>query len=315
LKTNTTYYTIGLKIEFVSKLQYLNRTLKPRGFYKMNGQLAELWNSHSSDLFNLGKNIIIALLIIIAGKIIIGIARKVISRAVTGALKLDKNLASVLKIIVTYGIVIICMIMILDRFGFNTASLIALLGAAGVAVGFALKDTLSNIAAGIILLVLHPYTNGDFIEVGSIAGSVKEMNLFTTILETGDGVFVSAPNSCIWGNSLKNYSRSNRRRLDITVGISYGDSIDAAFAVLQDMIAKETRFLTDPAPQVMVQSLSDSSVNIMLRAWTPANLYWTLYWEYMRIVKERIEEAGLVIPFPQRDIHLIKGREEIPNTK
>jgi small conductance mechanosensitive channel len=281
----------------------------------MNEQLTELWDRHSSAVFNLGKNIIIALLIIIAGRIIIRIARKVINRTVDGSLKLDKNLASVLKLAITYSVAIICIIMILDRFGFNTASLIALLGAAGVAVGFALKDTLSNIAAGIILLVLHPYTNGDFIEVGSLMGSVKEMNLFTTILETGDGVFISAPNSCIWGNSLKNYSRSNRRRMDIAISISYGDSIDTAFAVLQDMIAKETRFLTDPAPQVMVQSLGDSSVNIMLRAWAPTNLYWTLYWEYMRRVKEELQEAGFVAPFPQRNSHLIKDGEEISNGK
>ncbi|MDR1903689.1 MAG: mechanosensitive ion channel family protein [Treponema sp.] len=275
----------------------------------MKEKLIELWNNHSGDFFNLGKNIIIALFILIAGKIIMTIARKLINRTTGGAIKLDKNLVSILNIVITYGIIIICIIMILDLFGVNTASLIALLGAAGVAVGFALKDTLSNIAAGIILLVLHPYTKGDFIEVGSVVGSVQEMNLFTTILETADGVFISAPNSCIWGNSLKNYSRNARRRLDITVGISYGDSLDTAFAVMQDIIARETRFLADPAPQVMVQSLGDSSVNIMLRVWVPGNLYWAVYWEQMRNVKERIEEAGLVIPFPQRDIHLVKSGE------
>jgi small conductance mechanosensitive channel len=195
--------------------------------------------------------------------------------------------------------------MILDAFGVNTNSLIAILGAAGVAVGLALKDTLSNIAAGIMLLVQQTYHRGDWIEFGAVQGSVKEIGLFTTILETFDGIYISAPNSCIWGPPLKNYSRNERRRMDLAVSIAYEDSIDTAFRVLQELVAGETRFLKEPAPQIIVQSLGESGVNLVLRAWAPTAAYWDVYWDQMRNIKEKIEEAGLTIPFPQRDIHII----------
>jgi small conductance mechanosensitive channel len=223
----------------------------------------------------------------------------------------DETFASILHIALSYGVIIIGVIIVLDAFGVNTASLIALLGAAGVAIGLALKDTLSNIASGIILLLLRSYRKGDYIEFASCSGTVKEMDLFATILETPDGIYISAPNSSIWGVPLKNYTRNGKRRMDLSVSIAYSDSIDAAFKVMQDVIASETRFMRDPAPQVMVQSLGDSGVTIMLRAWAHTSVYWTIYWEQMRNIKEKIEAAGLTIPFPQRDLHLI--REEKPS--
>jgi len=194
--------------------------------------------------------------------------------------------------------------MILNTFGINTASLLAILGAAGIAVGLALKDTLGNIAAGIILLFLGTHRRGEYIEFDSYSGTVKEINLFTTILETPDGVYISAPNSSIWGTPLKNYSRNGKRRMDLSVSIAYSDSIDTAFRVLQETVAAENRFLKDPAPQVLVQSYGDSSVNLLIRAWAPLDAYWTIYWFQMRTLKEKIETAGLTIPFPQRDVHI-----------
>ncbi|MDR0452738.1 MAG: mechanosensitive ion channel family protein, partial [Treponema sp.] len=185
------------------------------------------------------------------------------------------------------------------------ASLLAVLGAAGVAIGLALKDTLGNIAAGIILLFLGSYRRGEYIEFGSCSGTVKDMNLFTTILETADGLFISAPNSSIWGVPLKNYSRYGKRRMELSVRISYSDSVNTAFRVMQNIAETETRFLTDPAPQVILQSLGDSSVDITLRAWASTGIYWDIYWDQMKNVKLKIEEAGLHIPFPQRDLHII----------
>jgi small conductance mechanosensitive channel len=199
--------------------------------------------------------------------------------------------------------------MILNVFGVNTASLIAVLGAAGVAVGLALKDTLGNIAAGIILLFLGTYRRGEYIEFGAYSGTVKDINLFTTILETPDGVFISAPNSSIWGSPLKNYTRNGRRRMELSVGIAYSDSVDAAFQVMRDIIAAETRFLPDPAPQVVVQALKDSSVIITVRAWASNQLYWDIYWDQMRNLKARVEAAGLHIPFPQQDVHIIDSKQ------
>jgi small conductance mechanosensitive channel len=194
--------------------------------------------------------------------------------------------------------------MVLNIFGVNTSSLLALLGAAGLAVGLALKDTLGNIAAGIILFFMGSFRIGEFIEFGSFMGTVKEINLFATILETPDGICISAPNSSIWGNPVKNYSRNGKRRMELAIRISYSDSLDTAFRVLGEIVSSETRFLKDPAPQIIVQSLQDSYVNLVIRAWTGNQHYWDTYWQKMREIKEKIEEAGLHIPFPQTDVHI-----------
>ena len=272
--------------------------------------IAELWNIHGDFILALGRKAAFALAIAVAGYILVKVSGRLIHRVTAKIPHIDETFAAMLRILISYTVFIVCIIMILDTFGVNTTSLIALLGAAGVAVGLALKDTLGNIAAGIILIFLRSYRRGDFIEFGSCAGTVKEMNLFTTILETPDGVFISAPNSSVWGAPLKNFTRNHRRRMDLTVGIAYSDSIDTAFAVLNAIAAEDTRFLPHPAPQVIVQSLGDSAVNLMLRAWAHTDVYWALYWEKTRLIKERIQAAGLTIPFPQRDVRLIASEKE-----
>ncbi|MDR0601547.1 MAG: mechanosensitive ion channel family protein [Treponema sp.] len=294
----------------------------------MSKSLIELWNNYSDQLLDLAKNILLSFVIAVSGIIVNRGAAKLIVKAASektpdtgepgpvlpgippdnripaNGLKIDDTISHVLRMVIRYGIFIICLIMIFNVFGINTTSLLAILGAAGLAVGLALKDTLGNIAAGIILLFLGTYRRGDYIEFGSYSGTVKDIRLFTTILETPDGIYVSAPNSSIWGTPLKNYTRNGKRRMDISVPIAYSDSIDTAFRVVRDMAAAECRFLADPAPQILVQSYGDSSVNILLRAWAPIDRYWPVYWDLMRTLKERLEEAGLSIPFPQRDVHL-----------
>jgi small conductance mechanosensitive channel len=267
------------------------------------------WESHTGAILELIRDIIVSLIILVAGIVAARITGKLIKKSTTSGLRLDDTVAGILHRIVRYGIFIVCVIMILNAFGINTASLLAVLGAAGVAIGLALKDTLGNIAAGIILLLLGSYRRGEYIEFGSSGGTVKDINLFTTILETPDGIFISAPNSSIWGTPLKNYSRNGRRRMELSVGISYSDSIDTAFRVMQSIAETETRFLKDPAPQIVVQSLGDSSVNIAFRAWAATDVYWNIYWDQMRNIKLKIEEAGLHIPFPQRDLHIIKDQD------
>ncbi|MDR1972294.1 MAG: mechanosensitive ion channel [Treponema sp.] len=271
----------------------------------MHEVIADFWRSHSAAIFSLGKRIAIALIIILAGKIVIVFNERA-GRKAARKLHVDENLASVLRLLVRYGTIIIAGIMILDAFGFNTTSLIAVLGAAGIAVGIALKDTLGNIAAGIILLFLRVYKQGDYIEAGDVAGSVRELNLFVTVLETPEGIYIAAPNAGILATPIKNYSKNGRRRMEINVSISYHDSIETAFRVMQEIIDAETRFLKDPAPQMMVKSLGDSGVNLMLRAWAESGNYWNIYWEQSRNIKEKIEAAGLSIPFPQRDIHILR---------
>jgi len=281
----------------------------------VNIEIAQLWATYGQNILDIGRKLIIAVLIIIGGRIVIVLSRNLAQKAVTGKLKADETLASVLRMVVHYGVIIICLIMILDLFGVNTAGLIALLGGAVVAVGFALKDTLGNIASGIIILLLRPFKKGDFIECGSVMGSVREMGLFATIMETADGVYISAPNSSLWGVPLKNYSRNDKRRLDIAVSISYSDSIDEAFRVLNDIIREEDRFLIEPPAQVMVQSLGDSGIGITLRAWVSGAMYWRVYWDQMKNVKEKIQAAGLSIAFPKRDIRLVKDLHDLPVEK
>jgi small conductance mechanosensitive channel len=268
--------------------------------------MADFWNHYSSNIIEFGRDLITAIIIVVAGLILSRGAQRLLRRGSAGLLKADDNITHLLRLVIRYGIFIICLIMILNNFGVNTASLLAVLGAAGIAVGLALKDTLGNIAAGIILLFLGSYRRGEYVEFDAYSGTVREINLFTTILETPDGIYISAPNSSIWGSPLKNYTRNGKRRMDLSVPIAYSDSLDTAFRVMREIIAAEDRFLPDPAPQVVVQSYGDNSVNILLRAWSPLDTYWTIYWFQMRNLKEKFEAAGLSIPFPQRDIHLYR---------
>jgi small conductance mechanosensitive channel len=274
----------------------------------------QFWETYNGAFFEFAKDIITAMVIVAAGLIINRAIQRLIRKAagaksaVPGraprSFPLDETVTSILALVLRYGIFVVVVIMILTVFEINTASLIAILGAAGVAIGLALKDTLGNLAAGIVVLILGSYHRGDFIEFSSYCGTVQDINLFVTILETPDGLFVSAPNSAVWNTPLKNYTRNGRRRMDIPVRIAYSDSLDTAFKVLGDVIAAEGRFLKDPLPQVLVQSLGESAVTIMIRAWVSFDDYWNVYWDQMRNVKIKIEEAGLRIPFPQRDLHI-----------
>jgi small conductance mechanosensitive channel len=275
----------------------------------MKDMVINVINTHQEQLFALGYKGLIAVIIIIAGKIGMNITMKLVNHLGKGHLPIDETLLSLLRVVIKYALIIVCLIMLLSVFGVNTAALVALLGTAGVAIGLALKDTLGNIASGIMLILLQTYRKGDFIEFDSFMGTVTNFDLFTTTLETPDGVFIATPNSAIWSSPVKNYSRNTKRRMDLTVGISYRDSIDTAYRVMQDIVQAEPRFLTDPKPQIMVQSLGDNAVNILLRAWAPANVYWDIYWKQIRLIKEKIDAAGLSIPFPQRDIHIIEEKK------
>ena len=158
-----------------------------------------------------------------------------------------------------------------------------------------------------MLLILRPFRADDRVEIGSVSGKVKQVGMFTTVIDTNDGLFVSFPNGNLWGSPIKNFTRNGKRRMDIIVGISYSDSIDRGFEALQKVIEEEKRFLPDPAPQVMVQAMADSSVNLQLRAWADIDQYWDVYWDANKRIKEEIESHGLTIPFPQRDVHMVNA--------
>jgi small conductance mechanosensitive channel len=264
----------------------------------------EIWNNHSMMIMAVGYKLALALLFIVLAFFFSKMARKFILKCNTKYENFDATLVPVLSTVATMLVFTVFTVMLMDLFEINTTSLITLLGAAGLAVGLALKDTLSNIAAGIMLLILRPFKKDHAIECGSVAGTVKDIGLFVTQLITPDGLYVSMPNSYVWGSPLKNFTRNGIRRMDLVVGISYSDSIDTAFKVFQQIIDEDDRFLKDPAPQMMMQTMGDSSVNCMVRAWASVDDYWDVYWKANKKLKEQTEAAGLSIPFPQRDVNV-----------
>ena len=263
---------------------------------------SDFWSNYSDQILHLGKVLVLALLIILIALFVGRLVRKIINRAVEKVPSLDQSVGKIFYSIARTFIWLFTVLIILDLFGFNTASLLTVLGAAGLAVGLAMKDSLSNIAAGLMLLLLRPYKVGDYVDCGTVSGTIKEMGLFTTILATPDGIFIAAPNSVIFGTPVKNYSRNATRRVDITVGISYGDSLPQGIRILQELMDKNELILKEPAPQVLVADLADSSVNLTLRFWVPTAKYWDAFWQIKGQLKETIESAGLNIPFPQRVI-------------
>lgn len=261
----------------------------------MQEQVSGFWGNHSELILSLGYKCTLVIAVVFASLLAAGIIRRIMRH---GGKRLDATVVSVLSSTASYLVYAVGIIIILDIFGVNTTSIIALLGAAGLAVGLALKGTLSNIAAGVMLLTLRPFQLGDYIEFGAVAGKVREINLFTTILETADGLYVSAPNGLVWNNAIKNYTRNGKRRMDVVVGIAYSDSIDAGLKVLQEICRSEPRLLQDPAPQTMVVAMGESSVNLQIRAWSSMDDYWPTCWDLTRRIKEEVEGVGLTIPFP-----------------
>lgn len=270
----------------------------------MNDYLEQFWTAHSVLVLEVGYKAVLVLAVLFFGRYVAKLLHRSIKRSNEKYATFDETLIPILCTVVSGFVYSICLIIILDFFGVNTTSILALLGAAGLAIALALKDTLSNIAGGIMLLILRPFRAGHAIESGSMLGTVKTVGLFTTIIETPDGLYISAPNSSLWGAPIKNFTMNGKRRMDLVVGISYSDSIDKGFDALTKIIENEPRFLTDPAPKMMVQAMADSSVNLQLRAWASVDDYWDVYWSANKKVKEQIEAAGLTIPFPQRDLHV-----------
>ena len=262
--------------------------------------------THQNGIITGGKHLLMALLIIAITVVVSRVIRRVVTTMLNRIKGWDDTATPIITEMLGYLLYTIGALVLLEVFGFNTNSLIALLGAAGIAVGLALKDTLSNLAAGLMLLFLRPFKAGDFIECGSVSGVVKEIDMFTTIMGTPDGLYISAPNSALWGPPIKNYTRNGSRRLDITVGISYNDSIETGLAVLLGLAANEPTILPDPAPQAILLKMNDSSIDLQLRVWLPIGEYWNTYWKLNRQVKEGIEAAGLNIPFPQQTLSFTK---------
>lgn len=274
-------------------------------------QAKEIWSWLMPQVIDYGTNIIEAVLILVIGLWVAGRVASWIRKSLGKTERVDATLKPLFSSIARYVIVTITVIAILNQFGVQTASIIAILGAAGLAIGLSLQGTLQNIAAGIMLLILRPFKVGDFVDAGPVSATVDEIGLFTTQFTTVDGVYVSCPNSALWNSKIVNYSRNDRRRMDLVIGISYDDDIGKAMDVLARLMQADDRALKDPAPAVMVSNLGDSSVDITMRVWAKGSDFWGLKADLTRQAKESIEAAGMSIPYPQSDVHMIQTPAQV----
>ncbi len=217
--------------------------------------------------------------------------------------RLDPTLPPVAGSVIRYALLVVTIVAVLAQFGVNTTSIIAVLGAAGLAIGLALQGTLSNVAAGVMLLFLRPFKVGNWIEAANISGTVREIGLFTTTIDTFDNVYISVPNSTIWSSTIINHSRYNTRRMDIDIGVSYNCDLDFVLNTLLIM-AEDERVLKKPQPQGLVVQYGDSSITVRLRLYAKNNVYWGLYWDLMKKTKSVLDDAKIEIPFPQRVVTL-----------
>jgi small conductance mechanosensitive channel len=245
-----------------------------------------------------------AVAVLILGRWVASGVRKASGRALKRS-GVDETLAPFLTGIAYYLVLAVVLIAVLSLFGIETTSLVAVVGAAGLAIGLALQGTLSNFAAGVMLLLFRPFKLGDFIVAGGSTGTVVEVGIFTTTLNTPDNVKIIVPNSDVAGGTITNYSAYDRRRNDLAIGISYDDDIGKAMAVIQQILDADSRVHDDPAPVIAVAELGDSSVNLVVRPWCTASHYWDLRFDLQRKIKEDLESAGCSIPYPQRDLHVI----------
>lgn len=200
----------------------------------------------------------------------------------------------------------IVIIAVLGQIGIQTASFVAIIGAAGLAVGLALQGSLANFAAGVLMILFRPLKVGDFVEAGGVSGSVKDISIFCTTLNTPDNKTIIVPNSAIMGGPITNYSTEDQRRVDLLIGIAYDADIRQAKQILEQVLGAETRVLKDPAPLIAVAELADSSVNLHVRPWVKKEDYWGVYFDLLETIKLKFDEAGIGIPFPQMDVHLHK---------
>jgi len=250
-----------------------------------------------------GIRVIGALAIFIIGRWVSKGIRNLLRRIMTRS-NLDQTLISFVCNLSYVAMLAFVIIAALGNLGIQTTSIIAVMGAAGLAIGLALRGSLSNFAAGIMLIVFRPFKLGDFIEGGGTSGTVEEIQIFTTQLKTVDNKTVIVPNAKIFGDKITNYSSKGTRRVDMTFGIGYDDDIDKARSVISEIIEADPRVLKDQAPVIAVSELADSSVNFTVRAWTTSGDYWGFFWDTTEAVKKRFDAEGIGIPYPQQDIHL-----------
>jgi len=263
----------------------------------------EIWPKVQEFLWDYGPKVVGALVTLIVGwivaKIIRGILKKVMRRA-----KVDGTLIGFIANLAYIALMAFVVIAALGKLGVQTGSFIAIVGAAGLAIGFALQGSLSNFAAGVLMIIFRPIKTGDFVEAGGATGTVNEIQVFATVMTTPDNKKIIVPNSSVMGGNIVNYSALGTRRVDMVFGIGYDDDVKQAKQVLERIVAEHPLVLKDPAPVVAMAALADSSVNFNVRPWAKGSDYWTVYADVHEQVKSEFDKHGISIPYPQRDVHM-----------
>jgi len=250
-----------------------------------------------------GVNIVLAIIIFIVGRMVVGIVVSICKSLMTRA-KLDEMLVGFVGSIMRWLLLLFVIVAALDQLGVNTTSLVAVLGAAGLAIGLSLQSSLGNFAAGVMLIVFRPFQKGDFVDIAGTTGVVQLIGIFTTTLATPDNKEIIVPNGSIYSSAITNFSARDTRRVDMVFGIGYGDDIKLAKQVLTEIVESDERVLKDPAPVIALGSLGESSVDFLVRPWVKSEDYWAVLWDTNEKVKQRFDAEGISIPFPQMDIHI-----------
>ncbi|NNM35193.1 MAG: mechanosensitive ion channel [Gemmatimonadetes bacterium] len=249
-----------------------------------------------------GLRIAGAILLFVVGRMVAGWLRRT-SRRAFGE-RLDPSLVAFFSSLIYYGVMVFVLLAVLARFGIQTASFVAVLGAASLAIGLAMQGTFSNFAAGVMILVFRPFKSGDLVDIAGTRGLVADIGLFSTTLNTLDNKQVIVPNGSVWGETITNYNANETRRVDMTFGVGYDDDLAVASKTIRSTVEAHSLVLAEPAPIVEVAELGDSSVNFAVRPWCKTEDYWRVYFDLHRSLKEELEKSGCSIPFPQRDVHL-----------
>lgn len=255
-----------------------------------------------------GMRVFAAIVILILGRwVALGLA-KIIRRLMIKS-KVDDTLVSFVRNLSYIALLAFVIIAALNQLGIQTASFIAVLGAAGLAIGLALQGSLGNFAAGVLMIIFKPFKVGDFIEGAGTAGTVEKIEIFTTQLKSPDNKTIIVPNAKMTGDNIINYTMKGTRRVELVFGIGYDDDIDKARSIIKEIIEQDDRVLRDPASQIVVAELADSSVNFKVRAWTSSDDYWSFFFDTTEKVKKQFDAQGISIPFPQRDVHVYEHKE------
>ncbi|MGI9238040.1 MAG: mechanosensitive ion channel family protein [Woeseiaceae bacterium] len=286
----------------------MNENATAANAFSLDGILEFLKNNgiDSGTAVNFGKNVVIALVIFYVGRMAIGLIVRAL-RKVMQKQGVEKTLETFVCNLARMALLVVVIIAAISALGVETTSFIAIFGAAGLAIGLALQGSLSNFAAGVLIVLFRPYKVGDFIEGAGINGVVEQVQILTTVLKTGDNKQVIVPNSQIMDSIITNYSANDTRRVDMVVGVSYDDDLDQVRKTIQELVTAEDRILDEPECTIAVSALADSSVNFVVRPWVKTEDYWGVMFDLTEAIKKRFDKDGISFPFPQQDVHLYQA--------